>query len=270
LSASEHPIPVDSRILSATNGAIGTLTFNNPERHNAMSLEMWRAARSALEGFIQDPAVRVIVLTGAGGKAFVSGADISKFETERANTDGVAIYNAAVEQFSRALLDCEKATVAMIRGYCIGGGVGIAVSCDLRIANDSARFGVPAAKLGLGYGFENLRRLMDLIGPQFVSEMLFTARQFDAAQALQMGLVNRVVADAEIEASVRELAETIAGNAPLTIRAVKRIVRELLRDPAARDVAACDALVKACFESADYQEGRRAFMEKRKPVFTGK
>jgi len=212
----------------------------------------------------------VIVLTGAGGKAFVSGADISKFESERANADGVATYNAAVERFSQTLLDCAQATIAMIRGYCIGGGLGIAVCCDLRVANEESRFGVPAAKLGLGYGLENLRRLSSLIGPQFTAEMLFTARQFTADEAGHMGLVNRVVPDAEIEAAVDDLAETIAGNAPLTIRAVKGILRELSREAGEQDAAKCESLVRACFESDDYREGRRAFLEKRKPIFSGK
>jgi len=258
-----------NRILSATSGAIATLTFNNPERHNAMSLDMWRAATAVLEQFEQDPSVRVIVLTGAGGKAFVSGADISKFESERATVDAVLEYNIAVDRFGQVLGESSKPTVAMIRGYCIGGGLGIAVCCDLRIANDAARFAVPAAKLGLGYGYANVRRIMDLVGPQFATEMLLTARQFDAADAMRMGLVNHVVPDAEIETYVLELAGVISTNAPLTIRAVKRIVRELRRNPDDADVAACDALVRECFESADYREGRQAFLEKRKPVFRG-
>jgi len=220
-----------------------------------------------LETFERDPAVRVIVLTGAGGKAFVSGADISKFEDERATLEAVAEYNAAVDRFSTTLLSGTKTTIAMIRGFCLGGGVGIAVCCDLRIANDTARFAVPAAKLGLGYGYENVRRIVDLVGPQFATEMLLTARQFDAAEATRAGLINRAVPDGEIERTVRELAETIAGNAPLTIQAVKSILRELRSE--SPDVNACEALVKKCFESADYQEGRRAFMEKRKPEFRG-
>jgi len=256
-----------SKILSATNGAIGTLTFNNPERHNAMSLDMWRAATAVLEQFEHDTAVRVIVLTGAGGKAFVSGADISKFDSERDTLDAVAVYNAAVDRFGQALSESSKPTIAMIRGYCLGGGLGIAVCCDLRIANDAARFAVPAAKLGLGYGYANVRRIMDLVGPQFTTEMLLTAQQFDASDAARTGLVNHVVPDAEIERYVRELAAVISNNAPLTIRAVKRIVRELRSDDP--NVAACDALVKQCFESADYREGRKAFLEKRKPVFRG-
>jgi enoyl-CoA hydratase len=256
-----------NKILSTTSGPIGTLTFNNPERHNAMSLDMWRGAATVLETFENDPAVRVIVLTGAGGKAFVSGADISKFEDERATIEAVAEYNASVDRFSASLLNGTKATIAMIRGFCLGGGVGIAVCCDLRIANHTARFAVPAAKLGLGYGYGNVRRIVDLVGPQFATEMLLTARQFDAAEAASAGLINRVVPDAEIDRTVRELAETIAGNAPLTIQAVKRIMRELRSDRP--DVDACDALVKKCFESADYREGRQAFMEKRKPQFRG-
>jgi len=251
-------------------GSVGTLTFNNPQRHNAVSLEMWQDANAALEDLARDPAVRVVVLTGAGGKAFVSGADITKFESERSTIEAVESYNAAVERFSQTLLDYPKPTIAMIRGYCIGGGVGIAVCCDLRICNEASRIGVPAAKLGLGYAMDSIRRLMNLVGPQFVNEMLFTARQFDASEAFHMGFVNKVVPDGEIEDYIGKMAETIAGNAPLTIRAVKGIVRALLLAPAARDVAACDALVKQCFESADYKEGRRAFLEKRKPVFSGK
>jgi len=261
---------VENKILSTAGGSVGTLTFNNPQRHNAVSLEMWQDANAALEALARDPAVRVVVLTGAGGKAFVSGADITKFESERGTIEAVETYNAAVERFSQTLLDYPKPTIAMIRGYCIGGGVGIAVCCDLRICNEASRFGVPAAKLGLGYALDSIRRLMNLVGPQFVNEMLFTARQFDASEAFHMGFVNKVVADGEIEDYIRKMAETIAGNAPLTIRAVKGIVRQLLLDPAAKDAAACDALVKQCFESADYTEGRRAFLEKRKPVFSGK
>jgi len=259
----------NDKILSATDGFTGTLTFNNPERHNAVSLEMWRSAAKVLEEFAADPAVRFVVLAGAGGKAFVSGADISKFESERASMEGVAEYNATVERLQQILLDYPKPTLAMIRGYCIGGGVNIAAACDLRVCNESSRFAIPAAKLGLGYGLLSVRRLMDLVGAQFVSEILFTARQFDAAEALQMGLVNRVVPDTEIVEYVSHIGTTIGGNAPLTIRAMKRIVSELLKDEQDRDIDACELLVKQCFESADYQEGRRAFMEKRKPIFTG-
>ena len=258
----------EGKILSTNDGAVATLTFHNPERHNAMSLAMWREAATALQAFGQEDAVRVVILTGAGGKSFVSGADISKFESERSTDSGVEAYSEATEQVARTLLDFPKATLALIRGYCIGGGVNIAACCDLRICSPQSRFAVPAAKLGLGYGYDHIQRLQNLIGPQYTLEMILTARQFDAAEAQQMGLVNQIVPDAEIEDHVRNLAETIAGNAPLTIRATKRIVRELSKDD--RDIATCERMVKQCFESADYQEGRRAFMEKRKPVFKGR
>ncbi len=258
------------KILSSIQGSVATLTFNNPERHNAVSLEMWRAAAELLENFAADPAVRLVILTGAGDKAFASGADISKFDSERGSADAVATYNSTVERLQQTLLDYPKPTLALIRGYCIGGGVSIALCCDLRIANDKSRFAIPAAKLGLGYSYASVRHLMDLVGPQFVYEILFTARQFDATEALQMGLVNRVVPDAEIQAYVDQMAGQIGGNAPLTINAVKRIVSEALKDESQRDMAACDLLVQQCFASADYQEGRRAFLEKRKPRFTGR
>jgi enoyl-CoA hydratase/carnithine racemase len=256
-----------SRILAHVDGPIGTLTFNNPDRHNAMSLEMWRDASTVLAQFAANQAVRVVVLTGAGGRAFVSGADISKFESERGSKEAVATYGAAVEHLQHVLINHPKPTVAMIRGYCVGGGVNIAIACDMRICNESGRFGIPAAKLGLGYGRSSLRLLLDLISPQYVYELLFTARHVDAAEAFHMGLVNRVVPDADIEAYVRGLSETMAGNAPLTIRAAKRTVRALLND--AQSDAESEALVQQCFDSADYEVGRRAFLEKRKPVFTG-
>lgn len=257
-------------ILSNIDDSIGTLTFNNPQRHNAMSLNMWRDATAVLEAFSQDPHVRVIVLTGAGSKSFVSGADISKFDSERSSTDETEAYGATVERFSQTLLRHPKPTIAMIRGFCIGGGVNIAVCCDLRFCNEHARFAVPAAKLGLGYGPLHIRRLMDLVGPQFTTEILLTARQFDGLEALRIGLVNRILSESEIEEYVRSTAEMIAANAPLTIRATKQIIRQLLADDRSRDVEACEALVKQCFESEDYREGRRAFMEKRKPQFTGR
>lgn len=256
-----------SHILTAIDGAVATLTFNNPERHNAISLQMWGDAATALERFASDPKLRVVILTGAGGKSFVSGADISEFDSSRA--DGPDSLRAVTERFWQALLNHPRPTIAKIRGYCIGGGVNIAACCDLRVCTDASRFAVPAAKLGLGYGITLTRRLMDLVGPQFAAEILLTARQFSAAEALQMGLVNRVAPDSDIETYVAQLAEMIAGNAPLTMQATKRIIRELLNEAGERNLAACEALIKQCFDSEDYREGRRAFMEKRKPVFSG-
>ena len=257
------------KMLSRKDGHVGYMIFNNPERHNAVSLEMWQAAERILDGFNKDPETRVVVLTGAGGKAFVSGADISKFESERASQEAVAVYNATVGRMYAGLYEYPKPTIAMIRGYCIGGGLGLAVACDMRFCADNARFALPAAKLGLGYEFAGLKRFVDLVGPSFAKEIFMSARQYDAADALRMGLANRVLPDGELEAYVKDFAGTLAANAPLTIASVKAIVTEALKDPAERDLKRCDAMVKRCFDSKDYIEGRRAFMEKRKPAFTG-
>jgi enoyl-CoA hydratase len=257
------------KMITEKRGPIGLMTFNNPEKHNAVSLEMWETGERILQDFVADPRIRVIVLAGAGGKSFVSGADISKFESERATEEAVRRYNTAVERIYAGIYDLPKPTIAMIRGYCIGGGLGLAVACDLRICSDQSKFALPAAKLGLGYGFPGLRRFVDVLGPAVTKEIFYTARQFDAAQAFAMGLANHVKPDAQVEPFVFEMAETIAQNAPLTIGAVKRIVQEAVKDAAARDLALCERLVMACFASKDYVEGRRAFMEKRRPVFTG-
>jgi enoyl-CoA hydratase len=258
------------KMLSRKEGGVGYLTFNNPERHNAVSLEMWEAASGILEEFKNDNNVRVVVVTGAGGKAFVSGADISKFEKERSTQEGVDRYNAAVDQANNAFYTFPKPTIAMIRGYCIGGGVGLALCCDMRICTEGSKFGVPAAKLGLGYRYDGLKKLVDLVGPSFAKEIFYTARQFTAAEAQVMGLVNRVLPDGELEGYVKDYAETIAGNAPLTVDSVKYIVGQAVTDESKRNLKKCDDLVQACFASSDYTEGRKAFMEKRKPVFTGK
>jgi enoyl-CoA hydratase/carnithine racemase len=258
------------KIVARRDGRVGYVVFNNPERHNAVSLAMWERAAEVVEEFARDAGIGVIVLTGAGNKAFVSGADISEFENERGNEKAVARYNSAVEQAYSAVHDCPKPTIAMIRGYCVGGGLGLAVSCDIRVASDHARFAMPAAKLGLGYDFTGIRRFVQILGPSFTKEMFFTARQFDAGEARAMSLANRVLPDSEIESYVRNYADMIAANAPLTIASVKFIVGELLKDESGRDLARCTNLVQRCFLSSDYEEGRKAFMEKRSPVFTGK
>ena len=258
------------KMLARKDGRVGYVIFNNPERHNAVSLEMWAATSRMLDDFARDDEVRVVVLTGAGGKAFVSGADISKFESERATLEATRHYGATVEKAYAGVQEFPKPTIAMIRGYCIGGGVGLAVCCDLRICSDNSRFAVPAAKLGLGYSYAGLRRLIDVVGPGFAREVFFTARQFDAEDARLMGLVNRVVPQIELEGYVKDYAETIAANAPLTVKAVKFIVGEVMKDESKRDLARCAEMVEQCFASNDFIEGRRAFMEKRKPAFTGR
>jgi len=257
------------RVLAAREGGVGWVTFNRPERHNALSVEMWDAIPRALDRLESDPDTRVLVLRGAGGKAFVSGADISQFEEKRASAAEQSGYDQVVGAANRRLATTRLPTIAMIRGYCIGGGLGVALHCDLRIATRESRFGIPAARLGVGYGHSGLRRLMEVVGPSFAMEIFFTARQFSAEEALAMGLVNRVVDDGDLESSVADVCARVADNAPLTIAAVKTCVRELLKGPALdRDL--CEAVVRACFDSADYVEGRRAFLEKRKPVFKGK
>ena len=257
------------KMLARKEGGVGILTFNNPERHNAVSLEMWKATKRILDDFAADDDVRVAVLTGAGGKAFVSGADISKFASERATLEASRAYNVKSDAAYSSVADFSKPTIAMIKGYCIGGGVGLAVCCDLRICSDNSRFAVPAAKLGLGYGYSGLKRLVDIVGASFAKEIFYTARQFDAQEAYAMGLVNRVVPAGELEAYVKSITDMISANAPLTIKAVKFTVGEMLKDESKRNLARSVELVEQCFASRDYTEGRTAFMEKRKPVFTG-
>lgn len=258
------------KVLSRKDGNVGYIIFNNPERRNAMSLEMWQACTRLMGEYAKDPEVRVVVLAGAGDKAFVAGADISKFGDERSSEEGVKRYNEAVEAAYASVHEFPKPTIAQIRGFCVGGGMGLASCCDLRICSEDARFAVPAAKLGLGYGHPGVKRLMDVVGPSFTKEIFFTARQFDAMEAVEMGLVNRMVENYELESYVKSYAEMIGANAPLTVDSIKFIVGEACKDELKRDMKRCEDVVNACFKSADYEEGRTAFMEKRKPVFKGR
>lgn len=255
-------------ILHDVEGPVATVTVSNPARRNAMSLAMWEALAGTLEALARDDAVRVVVLTGAGDAAFVSGADISRFAEERSGEDAVAHYNAVVERTTTLLHDLPKPTIAMIRGACFGGGVGLAASCDLRVCSEDARFAIPAARLGLGYGFTGAKRLVDLVGAAVTKDMLFTARTIDAVEAAAIGLVSRVVPAADLVASVADLARTMAANAPLTIEAAKIAVHEAVSS--SPDRARVETAVARCYASADYAEGRKAFAEKRPPVFTGR
>jgi enoyl-CoA hydratase len=268
--AAETPMTATDKMLARKEGRVGTMTFNNPERHNAVSLEMWQAATRILDDFAGDENVRVVVVTGAGGKAFVSGADISKFEDERASKAAVEGYNATSGGFYASLYNFPKPTIAQIQGYCIGGGLNLAIACDLRFCAEGSRFGLPAAKLGLGYGYAGLKRFFDTIGPAHTKDIFFSARQFGAAEALAMGIVSKVLPEAELAGFVQGYAATVADNAPLTIAAIKQIAIEALKPERERNLALADELVARCFASGDYIEGRNAFMDKRKPVFTGK
>ena len=257
------------RLIGRKEGAIGWIIFNNPERRNAVSLDMWAAIPDVIAAFEADPEVRVVVFTGAGDKAFVSGADISQFEAERTDATAEARYSGASGRANAAMAGISKPTIAMIRGYCIGGGLAVALNTDIRVCEEGSRFAIPAARLGLGYGFGGVKALIDVVGPAIAKEILFTARQFDASEALRVGLVNRVAPAAELEGLVREYAAMIGANAPLTVRAAKIAAREAMRDPDKRRLADVETAVAACFDSADFKEGRTAFMDKRKPMFRG-
>lgn len=258
------------KMLAEKQGHIGRMIFNNPERHNAVSLEMWDAAAEILADFAADPNIRVVVLAGAGGKSFVSGADISKFEKERGSHEAVEHYNARVARAYESVNYFPKPTIAEVNGYCIGGGLGLAVSCDLRFCSAKSKFGLPAAKLGLGYGYDALKRLVDAIGPGAARDITFTGRQVDSEEALRIGLVQKIVAEEDLTGFVTEYANSIAANAPLTVKSMKYIVNETLKAEPEKDLVHCQALVDAAFASDDYKEGRLAFMEKRKPQFHGR
>jgi enoyl-CoA hydratase len=255
---------IDSR----KDGPIGWMIFNNPARRNAVSIGMWESIPRVLDEFAEDAAIRVVVVAGAGDKAFVSGADISQFENQRSTPEAVQRYEEIGDAAQLKLQHFDKPTVAMVRGYCLGAGVNIANVCDVRIAGEDARFGIPAARMGLGYRASSMKNLVDVVGAAYAREVMLTARQFTAAEAKHMGLVHHVVPVDELEKFTREYCEAIAANAPLTMRAAKRIIREVSRSE--YDTALCKRWVKECFDSADYAEGRRAFMEKRKPAFQGK
>ena len=258
-----------NKMLSRIDNGVGYITFNNPEKHNAVSIEMWDALETMLDSFRSDDRVRVIVLNGAGGKSFVSGADISKFDKERSSKEAVLSYNKRTQKVYENLESFPKPTIAMINGYCIGGGLNLAVCCDIRICSEKSKFAMPAAKLSLGYPFSSIKRLFDVMGPGMAKHFMFTADKISAAEALSCGLVQKLISENDIETFVKDYALTISKNAPLTIKAMKQIGVEILKNPDERDLLICEQLASACFDSEDYKEGRKAFMEKRQANFKG-
>jgi enoyl-CoA hydratase len=260
----------DGKILQAVADGIGIVTFNNPDKRNAMSLDMWEGFGLALTELRDHPEVRVVILVGAGDKAFVSGADISQFEKVRHNAAASEEYSRKSEAQRALLANYPKPIIACIRGFCLGGGMQVAMAADIRIASDNSQFGIPAAKLGIAYGYDGLRHLVSLVGPSWARLIMYTGMKIDSAEALRIGLVDRVSPDAELWDATMEIARTISGNAPLAIKAAKITIAQVIKDPDKRDMKAIKQVGTDCMDSQDFREGRRAFMEKRKPKFTGK
>ena len=249
---------------------IGWMIFNNPIRRNALSLEMWIAIGEIMTEFQNDSEIRAVVMAGAGDKAFVSGADISEFEKHRSNAKAEEEYNKISTNSQATLKGFDKPLVAMIQGFCIGGGLAVALAADIRIASEESQFGIPAARLGLGYGFEGLKVLSDLVGASSAKDILFSARRLKASEALRIGLINQVTSAEDLEDTVRSYVDGLTENAPLTIRAAKRAINDSLKDPEDRDLDSLERKIRSIFDSDDYREGRQAFMEKRKPKFQGR
>jgi enoyl-CoA hydratase/carnithine racemase len=260
----------DGKILKNVTEGVGVVTFNNPDKRNAMSLDMWEGLGQALSELRDDADVRVVVLVGAGDKAFVSGADISQFEKTRHNAAASEEYSRKSEAQRALLGNYPKPTIACIRGFCLGGGMQVAMLTDIRIAAEDSQFGIPAAKLGIAYGYDGLRNLVSLVGPSWARLIMYTGMRIDSKEALRIGLVDRVLPNGEFWDATMEIARTISGNAPLAIKAAKITIAQVLKDPADRDMNSVKRIGVDCMDSEDFREGRRAFMEKRKPQFKGK
>ena len=257
-------------LLVEKRGAVGWIIFNQPAKRNAINDAMWRAIPPAMQRFDADPEVRAVVFRGAGTEAFAAGADISEFEKVRSDKGAVAQYDDLLDQVLHSIQNSLKPSVAMIHGFCMGGGLEIAVACDLRYSGASGQFGIPAAKLGLAYNVEGHKRLLETVGHAWAREIMFLGRRYGADEALAMGLVHRVLPDAELERYVNDVIRTLCDNAPLAIANTKTILEEYVKSSGAPDAARMSAAIERCAKSSDYIEGRRAFMEKRKPRFTGK
>ena len=255
------------QILVERDGHVARVTINRPERRNAISFAAWQSFAAAFDNLAADSGVRVVVLTGAGDRAFCAGNDISEFAEKRSTPEQIDAYDAVAAHAYRLIRGMDVPLVARVRGFAVGGGFELMQLCDLQIASAGARFAMTPARLGLGYKLDDVQLLVDRIGPRAAREMLFTGRLFDAAEAERMGFVTRVVPDEDLDAAVDACAAEIAANAPLSIRAIKVAIGEALKPPSDRDHARCDALAAACNESEDYLEGQRAFTQRRAPDF---
>jgi enoyl-CoA hydratase/carnithine racemase len=251
-------------------GAIGWIVFNQPQKRNAINGAMWRSIPEAMKQFDADTGVRCVAFRGAGTEAFSAGADISEFQKIRAERQSVSQYDGLLDEVLHSIQDSRKPSLAMIHGFCMGGGLEVALACDLRYCGKSAQFAIPAAKLGLAYNVEGHKRLLETVGHARAREIMFLGGRYDAAQGMAMGLVHRVVADKQLEELVSSVLKTLCDNAPLAIANSKTIIEEYVKAAGLPDHKAMDAAIDRCARSADYEEGRRAFMEKRKPRFEGK
>jgi len=258
------------RLQVEKRGAVGWIVFDQPAKKNAINGAMWRGIPEAMARFDADDEVRCVAFRGAGTEAFAAGADISEFEKVRANESAVGAYDGLLDRVLHSIQDSRKPSVAMIHGFCLGGGLEVALACDLRYCGTSAQFAIPAAKLGLAYNVEGHKRLLETVGHARAREIMFLGRRYGADEALAMGLVHRVLPDAELEAYVDGVIATLLANAPLAIANSKAILEEYAKSSGPADAARMRAAIERCAQSEDTKEGRRAFMEKRKPAFKGK
>lgn len=248
---------------------VARLFIDNAAKRNAFDFDMWRALPRLMKAIEDEPEARVLVISGAPGLSFCSGADISEFSTMRATSDGGRAYEAANVEAFDAISNLSKPTIAAISGFCMGGGMGLAAACDLRVAQEGAVFSIPAAKLGVGYPPSAMRYVVAAVGPQLAFDLFFTARRLSAREARDAGFLVRLMEQESFIGAVHELAESIADNAPLTLKAAKAAIRAAAALPGALSPEGCEALAAACFDSADYEEGRAAFLDKRSPKFRG-